>query len=112
MALDQFLGHARKRRTIGLVARVGVMAQRDVEIRRHQQRQSDDPQGGTPLLAVTALGQGTPFVERIDKGEEIGGTEQDPADIQGELADQVGGQVAFDGQDGVGGRRSIWSQKR
>ena len=61
MALDQFLGQARKRRAIGLVARVGVVAQRDVKVGRHQQRQSDDPQGGTTLLAVTALGQRAPF---------------------------------------------------
>ncbi len=103
VALDQFLGQARKRRTLGLVARVRVVAQRDVKVRRHQQRQSDEAQGGTTLLAVTALGQRAPFVERIDKGEEVGGIEQDLADIQSELPDQVGGQIALDGNDGVWG---------
>ena len=80
-----------------------MVAQRDVEIGRHQQGQPDDPQGGATLLAVAALGQRAPLVERIDEGEEIGGIEEDLADIQSELPDQVGGQVAFDGDDGVRG---------
>ena len=52
---------------------------------------------------MAALGQGAPLVKRIDKGEEVRGIEQDLADIEGELPDQVGGQIALDGDDGVRG---------
>src|SRR5262245_24421390 len=103
MALDQLSRQASKRGTVGLISGIRVMAKRDVKIGCDQQGQSHNPQGRTTFLAVTALGQGTPLVKRIDERKEIGGIEQDLVDIHSELANQVGGEIAFDGDDGVWG---------
>ena len=90
-------------RTIGLVARVGVVAQRDVKIGVTSSASPTIRKAARPSLLLTALGERAPFVEGIDEGEEVGGIEEDLADIQGELADQMGGEVALDGDDGLGG---------
>src|SRR5207248_4838955 len=63
----------------------------------------DDPQGGATFFALTAPGEGAAVVETIDEGEEIGGVEEDPADVDGEVADQAVGQIALDPLDGLGG---------
>ena len=113
MAIDQFVGQAGERRPIGLVAGVGVVAQRDVEVGRHQQGQSDDPQGGAAFFALAAPGQGAPFVEGVDEGEEVGGVEEDPADIDGEAGGPGGrsGRVRWRWM-AWGETRAMWSQKR
>ena len=102
MTIDQLVGQSGEGRPIGLVTGVGVVAERDMEIGGHQQGQSDDPQGGAALLALTAAGEGGAVVEGVDEGEEIGGVEEDAADVDVEVADQMVGEVALDGHDGLG----------
>ena len=103
MAIDQLGGQSGEGRPIGRVAGVGLVAQGEVEIGGHRQGQADDPQGGAAFLARAALGEGAAVVEAIDEGEEIGGVEEDPADVAVAVADQVVGQIAFDPLDGLGG---------
>ena len=52
---------------------------------------------------MAALGEGGLVVEGVDEGEEVGGVEEHLAQVDLEVADQGGDEVAFDGLDGVGG---------
>src|SRR5207248_9150046 len=63
----------------------------------------DDAQGGVAFFALTPLGQGAARIKGVDEGEAISGIEEDPADVDGEVADQMVGEVAFDPLDGLGG---------
>jgi hypothetical protein len=106
MAIDQLGGQSGESRPIGRVAGVGVTAQRDVEVGRHQQGQADDPQGGAPSLALAPLSECAAVVETVDEGEEIGGVEEDLSNVDLEAGNPVVGQVAFDPLDGLWGDAS------
>ena len=68
-----------------LVAGIAVMQQRDLPVGRDHQSKADDAQVIASLLAVAALRQGRSQIEAIDKGEEVGGIEQQAAQVQTKL---------------------------
>ena len=88
---------------VGALAGVGAVQQGQVGVGGDEQGEADDAQGGAALLAVAALGEGGLVVEGVDEGEEVGGVEEHLAQVDLEVADQGGDEVAFDGLDGVGG---------
>ncbi len=88
---------------VGAVAGVGAVQQGQVGVGGDEQGEADDAQGGAALLAVAALGEGGLVVEGVDEGQEVGGVEEHLAQVDLEVADQGGDEVAFDGLDGVGG---------
>ncbi len=85
---------------VGAVAGVGAVQQGQVGVGGDEQGEADDAQGGAALLAVAALGEGGLVVEGVDEGEEVGGVEEHLAQVDLEVADQGGDEVAFDGLDG------------
>ena len=88
---------------VGLVAGVGAVEERQVEVAGGEQGHAHDPQRGAALLAMAALGQAGLVVEGVEEGEEIGGVEEHLAQVDLEVADEGGDEVAFDGLDGVRG---------
>jgi hypothetical protein len=67
----QLVGEAGEGRGVMLVARVGGMEERHVEVRGDQQGHPDDAQRGSPFFALAPLGQHGPLVERVDEGKEV-----------------------------------------
>ena len=82
---------------VGTVAGIGGVQQGEVGVGGDQQGEADDAQGGAALLAVAALGEGGLVVEGVDEGEEVGGVEQQVAQVDPEVADHGGDQIAFNG---------------
>ena len=99
VACDERVGQAGESGGIGLVSRVGMMQQRQVEVGGDEESEADDPQ--RLFLAVAALGQRAALVEGVDEGEEVGGVEQDAPEVDVEVAHQAGDDVALDPGDGV-----------
>ena len=100
-APGQLGGQASEHGRVRAVARTGAVQQGQAEVGGHQQRHAHDAQRLAALLAVAALGQLGALVEGVDVGEEVGGVEQQPAQVEVELADHGGDEVALDGGDGV-----------
>ena len=79
------------------------MQQGQAGIGADQQGDADDAQGLAALLGMAAPGQRRALVEGVDVGEEVGGVEQDTAQVDAEHAGHAGDDIALDGGDGVGG---------
>ena len=100
---DKLLGEAEKDRSIGLVARVGTMKQRNMKVRRHQQGQADDPQRPAALFTLAPLGNRATLVEGVNEGEEIGTVEKHPFEIDVEVAHHLDGDIPLDRFNGLAG---------
>lgn len=86
---------------IGLIAWIGTMQERHMEIGGNEQCQANNAQTLALLLALAPLGKGASFIEGIDVGEEVGGIEEYLSQVDLELLDHVSGNVLFDGLDGL-----------
>src|SRR4030042_6992751 len=71
--LSQLLGHGGKGSGIMLVARIGVVQQRDLPVGSDQQSQAEEAQVVPAFFAVAPLSQPCPAVAAIDEGKKIGG---------------------------------------
>ena len=102
-ACGELAAEAWEQGSVGLVAGVGAVEERQVEVAGGEQGDTHGSQGSAAFLARAALGQAGPGVEGVEEGEEVGGVEEDLAQVDLEVADEGGDEVAFDGLDGGGG---------
>jgi hypothetical protein len=96
---QELLGHALEGHRVVLIARVGVMEERDLTIGGDQEGEAQQPEIGPALLAVAPLRQRGARVEAIEEGEKVGGVEQQTPEIQAEPCDGCAGQLVFDSGD-------------
>src|SRR6185503_13410634 len=82
-----------------LVTSIDMMEQRDIPVRGDEQGETDQAQIGASLFAVSSLRKGGVKVETIDEGEEVGGIEEQAAQIEAELSHGSGADVAFNRAD-------------
>jgi hypothetical protein len=79
--LQKLLGDAVEGHGVMLIARVGVVEQWHLAIGGNQKGQAEQAKIVSPLLAMAALGQLGAGVEAVEKGEEVGGVEQQTTEI-------------------------------
>ena len=99
--LSQLLGHGGKGRGIMLVARIGMVQQRDLPVGSDQQRQAEEAQVVPAFFAVAPLSQSCPAVEAIDEGKKIGGIKKQAPQIEAKARDGRGGDLLFNSHDGL-----------
>lgn len=98
---DESVDEACECRRVVLVSRKGVMEERQVAVARDQEREADDAQGLSALLAVSALREFRRLVVGVDEGEEVRCVEEDATEIDIVVLDHPGDDVAFDAGDVV-----------
>jgi len=103
IAGDELVRQAGEGRGIGLVAGIGAVEERDVEVRGDQEGEPDDAKRGAPFLALATLGHGVSRIEGVDEGEEVGGIEENALEVEVELADELRGEIALDGDEVLSG---------
>ena len=79
--LQKLLGDAVEGHGVMLIALVGVVEQWHLAIGGNQKGQAEQTKIVSPLLAMAALGQLGAGVEAVEKGEEVGGVEQQTTEI-------------------------------
>ncbi len=99
--LGQFLGHAAEGGGIVLVARVGVMQQRDLPIGSDQEGQAEEAQVVPSVFAVASLGKHGPVVETVDEGKKVSGIKEQASQIEPQAGDRGGGDLLFDGDNSL-----------
>src|SRR5438270_11223002 len=98
-AFKQVLSHTVEAHRIVLIARVGVMKQRDLTLGGDHHGQSQEAKMVAPRFTMAALWQLCPQVETVQEDEELGGVKEQAAEIQAETDKGGMGQIRFDGRE-------------